>query len=270
MRIILANNCLDQIVSHAENDNRLSDSLKILKERKSSGSIDISDEFKSQDLFQFYKLRNLINEGEAFGNEPFPGTFLDPKIENAMLPLNILDLLVEYYNNTVIDYQFVKPGDIYTIGQISVSPIINQYEQLKLGSEIFRSTFSACHTKSSRILARFVASKDETVDSYPGQVQFYFDHTIYLSSGNQTYNLAFVRWYKPADDYKTRFHMKINNDDLSCNVELWDQEFYELSRDCIISIHQIYCRFIAGTYTIGDISPKTYMTVIPLHRKYHL
>ena len=62
MRIILANNCLDQIVSHAKNDNRLSDSLKILKKRKSSGSIDISDKFESQDLFQFYKLRNLINE----------------------------------------------------------------------------------------------------------------------------------------------------------------------------------------------------------------
>ncbi|CAG8831815.1 22702_t:CDS:1, partial [Cetraspora pellucida] len=35
MRIILANNCLDQIVLYAENDNKLFDSLKILKERKS-------------------------------------------------------------------------------------------------------------------------------------------------------------------------------------------------------------------------------------------
>ncbi|CAG8835977.1 22783_t:CDS:1, partial [Cetraspora pellucida] len=35
IRIILANNCLNQIVSHVENDNRLFDSLKILKERKS-------------------------------------------------------------------------------------------------------------------------------------------------------------------------------------------------------------------------------------------
>ena len=61
--------------------------------------------------------------------------------------------------------------------------------------------------------------------------------------------------------------MKIKGDDLSCNVELWDQEFYELSRDCIIPIHQIYSRFIAGTYTI---TTKTYMTIIPLHRKYNL
>ncbi|CAG8837839.1 1034_t:CDS:1, partial [Cetraspora pellucida] len=50
-RIILANNCLNQIVSYAKNDNKLFDSLKILKKRKLSSSIDISDEFESQDLF---------------------------------------------------------------------------------------------------------------------------------------------------------------------------------------------------------------------------
>ena len=61
--------------------------------------------------------------------------------------------------------------------------------------------------------------------------------------------------------------MKIKGDDLSCNVELWDQEFYELSRNCIIPIHQIYFWFIADTYTI---TTKTYMTIIPLHRKYNL
>ena len=112
MRIILTNNCLDQIVSHADNDNRLSDSLKILKRRKSGGSIDISDEFELQDLQQFYKLRNIIDEGEAFGNELFSGTFLDPKVEKAKLLFNILDLLVEYYNAIALDYEFVKPGDI--------------------------------------------------------------------------------------------------------------------------------------------------------------
>ena len=65
--------------------------------------------------------------------------------------------------------------------------------------------------------------------------------------------------------------MKIKGDDLSCNVELWDQEFYDLSRDCIIPIHQLYCQFIAGTYTIVKRENlKIYITIIPLHRKYNL
>ena len=83
MRIIHTNHCLDEIVSHIENDNRLSDSLTILKGRVLGGSIDISDEFETQDLFQFYNLRNIINQGEAFGYELFLGTFLDPKIRKC-------------------------------------------------------------------------------------------------------------------------------------------------------------------------------------------
>jgi len=271
LRIILTNKCLDEIVSHAENNDRLLDSLTILKGRISGGSMAIPDEFESQDLLQFYNLRNIIKQGEAFGFEPFPGTFLDPKLENAVLPPDIQDLLIEFYNAAELGYCFTKPGVITGIDQIPVFPGVIQYGRLKLGSEIFGSTFSARHIKSSRILARFVALEDESIDSYPGQVQFYFDHTIYLPSGEQTYHLAFVRWYRPAKNDETRFHMKIKGDNLSCNVELWEQEFYDLGRDCIIPIHQIYSRFIAGTYTIDiKLNQKTYMTVIPLHRKYNL
>ena len=84
MRIIVTNNCLDEIVSRVEN-NRLSDSLTILKGQTLGGSIDISDEFELQDLLQFYNLRNILNQREAFGYELFPGTFLGPKAENATL-----------------------------------------------------------------------------------------------------------------------------------------------------------------------------------------
>ena len=105
----------------------------------------------------------------------------------------ILDLLIEFYNDAATGFQFTKPRQISGIDQIPVFPTVTQYGRLKLGSEIFGSTFSACYIKSSRILARFVATEDEMVDSYPGQVQFYFDHTIYLPSGPQIYHLTFVR-----------------------------------------------------------------------------
>ncbi|CAG8756756.1 20083_t:CDS:2, partial [Racocetra fulgida] len=95
LRIILTNNCLDEIVSHAENDKRLSDSLTIIKGRIS---------------------------GEAFGYESFPGTFLGLKSENSMLDSDILDLLVAFYNDTVEGFQFTKPGQISGIEQISVFP----------------------------------------------------------------------------------------------------------------------------------------------------
>ncbi|CAG8792046.1 18043_t:CDS:1, partial [Racocetra fulgida] len=50
--------------------------------------------------------------------EPFPDIFLGSKSENIILQNNILDILVEFYNNRVTDYQFTTPGDISGIDQI--------------------------------------------------------------------------------------------------------------------------------------------------------
>ncbi|CAG8543057.1 4245_t:CDS:2, partial [Scutellospora calospora] len=54
-------------------------------------------------------------------------------------------------------------------------------DKFELGSEIFSSIFSAHYIKSSRIITRF-AAENQTIDSYFGQVQFYFDYTINLLS----------------------------------------------------------------------------------------
>ncbi|CAG8790818.1 17553_t:CDS:1, partial [Racocetra fulgida] len=105
----------------------LSDSLTILKGRISGDSIDISNKFETQNLLQFYKLRNIIDQGESFGYKPFPSIFLGLKLENIILQNNILDLLVEFYNNEVTGYQFTTLEDISKIDQIFVFPKIIQY-----------------------------------------------------------------------------------------------------------------------------------------------
>jgi hypothetical protein len=69
--------------------------------------------------------------------------------------------------------------------------------------------------------------------------------------------LAFIKWYKPAEDHRSRFHCQIDKDDTKiCNIELWKKDFYKLSRDCIIPVHNILGRFIAGTMKIGKKIPK--------------
>ena len=110
---------------------------------------------------------------------------------------------------------------------------------------------------------------DDTSGIYPGQVQFFFEHIVYLPEP-KTYYLAFVRWYKLAEHYNTRFHCKIDDDDKSCNIELWKSEFYEVGRDCIIPIHNILCRFISGSFEIGKKNPKKYITIISINRKFHI
>ena len=43
---------------------------------------------------------------------------------------------------------------------------------------------------------------------------------------------------------KMRYYFSIDDDNKTCNVELWRNDFYPESRDCIIPVHNILCRFV--------------------------
>ena len=92
-----------------------------------------------------------------------------------------------------------------------------------------------------------------------------------MPEGAKTHFLAFIKWYKPAEDIRSRYHYQIDNNNIRiCNIELWKKEFYELGRDCIIPIHNILGRFVAGLMTIGRKKPKEFLSVIPINRKIHI
>lgn len=156
---------------------------------------------------------------------------------------------------------------------IVVQPTINQCGRIRVGAEIFGSALAPRYKKSSHILAKFTQDNEST-ELFPGMVQFYFEHVLRLPTiGERTHRLAYVKWYLPAENHQTRFYCKAEkDDDNSINIELWKLgEFYSLSRDSIIPIHNIYSRFIPAKFTIGKTnSRKTYMAVIPINRKFHL
>jgi hypothetical protein len=110
---------------------------------------------------------------------------------------------------------------------------------------------------------------DGTIDIYPGQVQFFFEHTVYRNSNSQPsiHSLALVKWYKPVWDHKIRYYCQVDDDVKSCNIELWTNEFYDMTRDSIIPIHNILGKFIKCDLSIGTKRPKNYMAVIPLNKK---
>ncbi|CAG8713988.1 2852_t:CDS:2, partial [Funneliformis mosseae] len=73
---------------------------------------------------------------------------------------------------------------------IPVLSQVNQFNQLKIRSETFRSTLSFWHANLAKNLACFILN-DNTSDVYPGQ---------------------------PAENHKTRFHCKTDEDyEKSCN-----------------------------------------------------
>lgn len=190
------------------------------------------------------------------GIESFPGSFLSSKKENIELPDEVENLLLEYYQNAY-DREFVSLKNIHTASSDAI-PVLkraNMYGRLQLGSEVFGSSYSKRHVKSAKILSSFTHDNGEK-DTYPGIVQFYFEHTVNFEGKVWKHSLAFVKWYLPAEDHKTRFHCKINDDDNSCNIELWKKEFFELGRDCIIPIHSILGRFVEGSFSVGQRNPK--------------
>jgi hypothetical protein len=259
------------------NDNRIENiissdiqtkGLELLEDRPTTGSLSAADQFSSDELERFWLNAQNIQESTITGYEPFPGEMLKPSFEKEIMTESMLDLMVAFYNAAYSEmYKFRKPADEILQDSITIRVKMNQFGRCRIGSEVFGSAMSVRHTKSSYVLAKFINSDGE-VDSYPGQVQFFFSHKVDLPDGEMEHNLAYIRWYRPASTSEIRYYFHIDDEDESCNVELWKSEFYDESRDCIIPVHNILCRFIPSKYRISTRSNAIeYLAINPINRK---
>ena len=83
--------------------------------------------------------------------------------------------------------------------------------------------------------------------------------------------MAYVRWYKPAETSKVRYYFSIDNDEETCNVKLWKNEFYSYGRDSIIPVQNILCRFVPVKCKISNRQDAIeYLAINPINRKFHI
>jgi hypothetical protein len=245
--------------------------LEIFNNRPTVGSLSDTNEILTDEMYRFLMNSRNIIDSPITGSEEFPGQFLKPQSENVRLEDPIHDLLVEYYTNTYVNSIFRKPFTQEVSDSAIVINKTNQYGRCQIGTEIFGSATSARHIKSSFVLAKFINRDGINVDIYPRQIQYFFEHSIYLSSQNLTHKLAFVRWYKPVNSSSIRHRFSIDDDVQTCNVELWENNFFPISRDNIIPIHNILGRFVPVRYKISERSnAREYLAIIPINRKFHL
>jgi hypothetical protein len=250
--------------------------LDLLKSRPTVGSLSANDQFSSDEMELFWFNSRRIEESIITGREDFPGEMLSPKSENELLSGTLLNRIVEFYNDTYEAYNFRKPADAIPEPEmlqnsVAVRVKMDKFGRCRIGSEVFGSVMSLRHEKSSFVLAKFVTS-DNAVDCYPGQVQYYFTHTVDFSDGPSKHYLAYVRWYLPADSTSTRYYFSIEEDnEITCNVELWKTGFYPESRDCIIPVHNILGRFVPVKYKISSRQNAIeYFAINPINRKFHI
>src|SRR5688572_12915230 len=244
--------------------------LELLDNRPSVGSLSDTNELPTDEMYQFLMNSRNILESPITGCEEFPSTFLQPKSENVSLEDLIYDLLVRFYKDIYVDSTFRKPFTENLLDSSIVINRVNRYRRCQIGAEIFGCATSSRHIKNSFILAKFISNDGKSVDTYPGQVQYFFEHSINLYSWNLTHKFAYVKWYKPVAT-SIRYHFSVDDDIETCNVELWENSFFPVARDNIIPIHNILGRFIPVKYKISKRSnARQYLAVIPLNRKFHL
>ena len=257
------NSFLKYFLSNCDNE-LLHTCLDIIKPKESTGSLAALDNFESDEYQNFIRLSS-IEDGSASGTEPFPGELMNLCQETNLLK-NTLDLLVEFYNNLYNDHFIAISSITGPNNDTVVNSKIKQYGRLRIGADIYGSIQAARYEKSSFILARFVQD-DGSIDTYPGQVLFFFEHAIYLNNESVTHSLALVKWYNPVKDPEIRYYCQVGDDVKSCNIELWTNEFFDLSRDSIIPIHNILGKFIQCKFYVGTRNVKEYMAVIALNKK---
>jgi hypothetical protein len=265
---------IDNLISSRSDNVKLSEGLKLLRSRSTTGTLAAYDELDFGELLRFRQIFCQEIDDIINGSEPFPGEMLKPSKKRVALPNDVYKILTDYYNDAY-DLQFLTIAESTSTnsgGFIVVPNIVNQFARVRIAAEIFGSAMSPRYLKNAYILANFVQENqgNETTDLYPGQVQYYFEHTIRISGEPTTYRLAFIRWYKPAPNRHIRFYTSIDENENSSNIELWQNNFYDLRRDCLIPIHYIYSRFVSCDFVVGKKKFVSYKAVIPINRQFHI
>jgi len=257
MKIVLKNALVDYHLSCEWTSGLLKESIKLLAPREAVGSLALTAE--REELQHFLSMRHSTSK--VYGTEPIPGQMLTPSNLGVIIPHEPYDLrryLCEWY---AILYE---KDEEEILGYMDLQ--INQHARLKLGAKIFGSEILGRHKKNATIIAKWKAVKDDTIDIYPGEVQYYIEHTLRLPEGPRTHRLAYVKWYKPALSSGIRFKHNFMDPEVS-NTELWQPEFYPEGCDSLLAVHRILSR--ATKFKYVTVGKQKYISIVPLNRRFN-
>jgi len=118
---------------------------------------------------------------------------------------------------TTIDEQFTTIG---ATNSIVVPSEVHQFGRVQISAEVFGSVMSPQYKKNANVLTYFIQN-NETIDLFPGQVQYYLEHTIRILGELKTHRLAFIKWYIPAPNQQIRFYTSFDSKEKSSNIKFW-------------------------------------------------
>lgn len=267
MRALMQNVRLEELLSREDASSQLKVMLPILLPRRAIGSLAITLGDAEFDITRFLKFSTDITKAIARGTEELPGRMLAPSRLNVSLPLDILHALAEWYT-LAYERPFRSPYDEPRKGSTPIEPYATQHARLRLGDETFGSMMSLRYQSNAYIRAKFVVGRTEDTDVYPGQVQYFIEHTL----AGMIHRLAVVKWYQPARSANVRYRLSLDGNPRFCNSELWSDTFYPLNRECILPVHNILGRFVRVPTNASNKSKNALdcIAVVPLNRRFNL
>jgi hypothetical protein len=258
MRIVLKNTLIDYHLTCKWSSGLLEESLSLIMPKKAIGSLAFTAE--REELQYFLSMRhNTSTFFKIYGTKKLPGRMLDPSYFKVIMPLELRRFLCEWYS---ILYEKEQEE---ILGFMDL--VINQHARLQIGAEIFGSMISGRYEKNATIIAKWKAANDDSVNAYPGEVQYYFEHTLRFPEGARTHLLVYVKWYKSASSSDIWFKYKFMEPEIS-NTELWKAEYFQEGCDSLLAVHRILCQ--ATKFKQVTVGKGKYLSIIPLNRKFNL
>ncbi|CAG8676819.1 8935_t:CDS:2, partial [Funneliformis caledonium] len=157
LKIVQNYSCLDELSLFVNEIQHLLECLPYIALKETVSSLTANKDFDLMKYSEFLTMSKNVNKKAGTGSEPFLGALLK-LMKSVKLSLEILALLVEYYNNA---YR-----------TIAVFSQINQFGRLRLGAEVYESMYTKRHIRSANVLSKFVLD-DNMTDTYLGQIQYF-------------------------------------------------------------------------------------------------
>lgn len=188
-------------------------------------------------------------------------------INNSDMDADHLKLLLEYYSICYPHQTFTTFFHLSNLSPYSTSTVpILVDRSIKVSktfqSDVIYSSRLARSMKGAYIQAFFKGPcVNDSVASYYGEVQYFFQHSLTLEKKNTPHTFAFVRWFR-------RFSLNSSNYD-ETSIEFC-KGFEDWNAHCILPVHRIYSPITVACTKDNSTNPKVPLgciVIIPQEKK---
>uniref|UniRef100_U9UHR8 Uncharacterized protein n=1 Tax=Rhizophagus irregularis (strain DAOM 181602 / DAOM 197198 / MUCL 43194) TaxID=747089 RepID=U9UHR8_RHIID len=159
MRIITQNSRLNCLISAQSDNPKLMEALSLVQNKPTTGSLAAYDGFDFAELYRFMRTFHQNIDVTITGCEEFSREMITQKSKDFVSIAEFVS------NNLTLSNSENQP--------IVISPNVPQFGRIRIATEIFGSALAPRYQRSSYVTSKFIQD-DESVDIFPGQVQFIF------------------------------------------------------------------------------------------------